>query len=104
LKYFKLVYLLFFKQTNLQTNMAVQSRPRMRQNRPPAVSSSGFPVRNAETKTHLGVRIAEANYRQLKLAAVVGSATIQTLAEQAIDEFLANHPELQYDRQPKSRR
>jgi hypothetical protein len=84
--------------------MPAQSRPRTRQNRPPAASSSGFPVRNAEAKIHLGVRIAEANYRRLKLAAVVGSATIQTLTEQAIGEFLANHPELQYDREPKSRR
>jgi hypothetical protein len=84
--------------------MTAKSRPRMRQNRPPAASFSGFPVRNAETKTHLGVRIAEANYRRLKLAAALSGATIQTLAEQAIDEFLANHPELRHVHEPKSRR
>jgi hypothetical protein len=41
-----------------------------------------------------GARIAEAKYRQLKLAAVLRGVTVQTLVEQAIEEFLANHREL----------
>jgi hypothetical protein len=53
-----------------------------------------LPARNAEPKTQLGARIPEAKYRQLKIAAVFRRVTVQTLVEQAIAEFLANHPEL----------
>jgi hypothetical protein len=47
----------------------------------------------AEAKTQLGA-LSEAEYRQLKLAAVLHAVTVQVLVEQAIQEFLANHPEL----------
>jgi hypothetical protein len=53
-----------------------------------------LPARSAEAKTQLGARISEAKYRQLKLAAVVCGVTVQVLVEQAIHEFLTNHPEL----------
>jgi hypothetical protein len=53
-----------------------------------------LPARNVEPKTQLGARISEAKYRQLKLAAVLRGVAVQTLVEQAIEEFLANHPEL----------
>jgi hypothetical protein len=59
--------------------------------RPP---DAGFPARMAEAKIQLGARIPEAKYRQLKLAAVLFGVTVQVLVEQAIQEFLTNHPEL----------
>jgi hypothetical protein len=62
--------------------------------RRPAVADAGLPVRGAEAKTQLGARISETKYRQLKLAAVLRGVTVQVLVEQAIQEFLANHPEL----------
>jgi hypothetical protein len=63
-------------------------------NRRPLAPAADWPARNAEAKTQLGARISEAKYRQLKLAAVLRGVTVQTLVEQAIQEFLANHPEL----------
>jgi hypothetical protein len=48
-----------------------------------------FSVR--EAKIQLGARISELKYRRLKLAAVLRGATVQTLVEQALEEFLANH-------------
>jgi hypothetical protein len=68
------------------------SNPRI--SRRPAVADAGLPVRSAEAKTQLGARISETKYRQLKLAAVLRGVTVQVLVEQAIQEFLANHPEL----------
>jgi hypothetical protein len=53
-----------------------------------------LPSRRAEARIELGARIAEAKYRQLKLAAVLRGVTVQTLVEHAIQEFLTNHPEL----------
>jgi predicted HicB family RNase H-like nuclease len=47
-----------------------------------------------EAKTQLGARVSEARYRQLKVAAVLRGVTVQGLVEQAIDEFLTNHPDL----------
>jgi hypothetical protein len=53
-----------------------------------------LPSRKAEARIQLGARIPEAKYRQLKLAAVLRGVTVQILIEQAIQEFLTNHPEL----------
>ena len=64
------------------------------QNRPPAAPVAELPVRKAEARIQLGARIPEAKYRQLKLAAVLRGVTVQILIEQAIQEFLTNHPEL----------
>jgi hypothetical protein len=50
--------------------------------------------KEAQSRTQLGVRIAEATHRQLKLAAVIRGVAVQTLVEQAVMEFLSNHPEL----------
>ncbi len=54
--------------------------------------------KEAQSRTQLGVRIAEATHRQLKLAAVMRGVTVQTLVEQAMLEFLTNHPELLHNR------
>jgi hypothetical protein len=62
--------------------------------RRPVAPPSDWPGRTVEPKTQLGARISEAKYRQLKLAAVLRGVTVQTLVEQAIQEFLENHPEL----------
>jgi hypothetical protein len=69
-----------------------QSNPGSR--RRPAVADASLPARSVEAKTQLSTRISEAKYRQLKLAAVLRGITVQALIEQAIQEFLANHPEL----------
>lgn len=62
---------------------------------PPVAANAEPPTsRKGEAKTQLGARVDEAKYRQLKLAAVLRGVTVQTLVEQAIDEFLTNHPEL----------
>jgi hypothetical protein len=54
-----------------------------------------FPApKEAQSRTQLGVRIAEATHRQLQLAAVMRGMTVQTLVEQAMLEFFASHPEL----------
>ena len=62
--------------------------------RRPVAPDASLPARSAEPKIQLGARIAEAKYRRLKLAAVLRGATVQVLVEQAIEEFLTNHPEL----------
>jgi predicted HicB family RNase H-like nuclease len=61
---------------------------------PPAVQADFLSPKEAHSKTQLGVRIAETTHRQLKLAAVMRGMTVQTLVEQAVFEFLKNHPEL----------
>ena len=63
-------------------------------NRRSVATDAELPARSTEAKTQLGARISEAIYRQLKLAAVLRSVTVQVLVEQAIEEFLTNHPEL----------
>jgi hypothetical protein len=45
------------------------------------------------SQVQLGPRISEAQYRQLKLAAMLRGVTVQTLVESAIAELLTNHPE-----------
>jgi hypothetical protein len=59
-----------------------------------AAPEASLPARSAEAKTQVSTRISEAKYRQLKLAAVLRGITVQALIEHAIQEFLANHPEL----------
>jgi hypothetical protein len=71
-----------------------QTRSNSGVKRRPMAPDAGLPARIAEAKIQLGARISEAKYRQLKLAAVLRGVTVQVLVEQAIQEFLANHPEL----------
>jgi hypothetical protein len=71
---------------------APKTRANPRQNRPAPVAA--LPSRQAEARVQLGARIPEAKYRQLKLAAVLRGVTVQILVEQAIQEFLTNHPDL----------
>jgi hypothetical protein len=73
---------------------AQKARPTPRVKPRPIAPDAGVPVRSSEAKTQLGARISEAKYRQLKLAAVLRGVTVQVLVEQAIHEFLTNHPEL----------
>jgi hypothetical protein len=47
----------------------------------------------AQERQQVGARVTAATYRQLKARAALQGATVQTLVEQAIDEFLANHAE-----------
>jgi hypothetical protein len=71
-----------------------KSRANPGPNRSPPALHAALPSRRAEARIQLGARIAEAKYRQLKLAAVLRGVTVQTLVEHAIQEFLTNHPEL----------
>jgi hypothetical protein len=73
---------------------AQKSRSKPSLNRLPAPRPAELPARKAEARIQLGARISEANYRQLKLAAVLRGVTVQTLVDHAIQEFLRNHPEL----------
>src|ERR1700757_5081942 len=72
-------------------------------NRPPPALHAALPSRRAEARIQLGARIAEAKYRQLKLAAVLRGVTVQTLVEHAIQEFPANHPELLSPSEPPAK-
>jgi hypothetical protein len=77
--------------------MATASKSRSNQglNRRSVALHAVLPAREAaEPKTQLGVRISTSTHRQLKLAATLRGEPVQTLAEQAIQEFLTNHPEL----------
>jgi DNA-nicking Smr family endonuclease len=58
----------------------------------------------AQSKIQLGARIAETTHQQFKLVSVISGIDMQILVEQAIREFLANHPELRHAHEPKSRR
>ena len=44
-------------------------------------------------RQQVGARVTKATYRQLKSRAALKGVTVQTLVEQAIDEFLAKHPD-----------
>lgn len=44
-------------------------------------------------RQQVGARVTTATYRQLKARAALQGVTVQTLVEQAIAEFLANHPQ-----------
>jgi predicted HicB family RNase H-like nuclease len=43
-------------------------------------------------RQQVGARVTTATYRQLKARAALQGVTVQTLVEQAIAEFLTNHP------------
>jgi predicted HicB family RNase H-like nuclease len=44
-------------------------------------------------RQQVGARVTTATYRQLKARAALQGVTVQTLVEQAIAEFLTNHPD-----------
>jgi hypothetical protein len=73
---------------------AQKTHPKPGVKRRPVAPVASLAASSAEPKTQLGARIAEAKYRRLKLAAVLRGVTVQVLVEQAIEEFLTNHPEL----------
>lgn len=50
------------------------------------------PVAN-EPRQQLGARVPTATYRQLKARAALQGVTVAALVEQAIAEFLSNHPD-----------
>lgn len=52
-----------------------------------------LPKGEKEQRQQVGARVTTAVYRQLKARAALQGMTVQTLVEQAITEFLANHPE-----------
>jgi len=49
------------------------------------------PPAAAQERQQVGARVTAATYRQLKARAALQGVTVQTLVEQAITEFLANH-------------
>ncbi len=55
---------------------------------PAAVKRAQAP---AQERQQVGARVTAATYRQLKARAALQGVTVQTLVEQAITEFLANH-------------
>lgn len=57
--------------------------------RTPAQRTSA--VGPAEERQQVGARVPVGTYRQLKARAALRGVTVQTLVEQAIAEFLANH-------------
>ena len=69
---------------------APKTRANPGQNRPPAAPVAELPSRKVEARIQLGARIPELKYRPLKLAAVLRFVSVQTLVEQAIQEFLTN--------------
>jgi hypothetical protein len=44
-------------------------------------------------RQQVGARVTTGTYRQLKARAALQGVRVQTLVEQAIAEFLANHPD-----------
>jgi hypothetical protein len=50
------------------------------------------PVGAKEARKQVGARVTAATYRQLKARAAMQGDKVQDLVEQAITEFLANHP------------
>ena len=65
------------------------------QRKPMTFSIDAAPARASATRAQavdrqqVGARVTKATYRQLKARAALTGATVQTLVEQAIDEFLA---------------
>lgn len=47
----------------------------------------------SQERQQVGARVTVGTYRQLKARAALQGVTVQTLVEQAITEFLANHTE-----------
>lgn len=46
-----------------------------------------------DARVQIGARVTAATYRQLKARAAIRGEKVQELVEQAITEFLANHPQ-----------
>jgi hypothetical protein len=66
---------------------------------PEAISQTPRPVARTrrkppppEQRQQLGARVTTSTYRQLKARAALQGVTVATLVEQAIAEFLTNHP------------
>jgi hypothetical protein len=55
--------------------------------------SRARPAAATEQRQQLGARVPTATYRRLKARAALQGVTVATLVEQAIAEFLANHPD-----------
>jgi predicted HicB family RNase H-like nuclease len=51
------------------------------------------PSKAKEQRQQLGARVTTTTYRQLKARAALQGVTVAALVEQAISEFLANHPD-----------
>jgi predicted HicB family RNase H-like nuclease len=58
---------------------------------PPTVAKPATVAAPAQDRQQVGARVDAATYRNLKARAALQGATVQTLVEQAITEFLANH-------------
>ena len=59
---------------------------------PPSPVKSAAPKIAAEDRQQVGARVTKVTYRQLKAQAALQGVTVQGLVEQAITEYLANHP------------
>lgn len=74
-------------------------RPLTFEEEPRSVTGAAPPSARAEPsaakgeRQQLGARVPTATYRQLKARAALQGVTVATLVEQAIAEFLANHPD-----------
>jgi len=60
---------------------------------PPTIAAVRQTPQGKEPRQQLGARVTTATYRQLKARAALQGVTVATLVEQAISEFLANHPD-----------
>jgi len=58
----------------------------------PGPRAHSIPRGKTEQRQQVGARVTTTTYRQLKARAALQGVTVQTLVEQAIAEFLANHP------------
>jgi predicted HicB family RNase H-like nuclease len=61
--------------------------------RSPAPRAPPLKPAASQERQQVGARVTAATYRQLKARAALQGVTVQTLVEQAITEFLANHAE-----------
>lgn len=55
-------------------------------------AKAALPRIPAEDRQQVGARVTKVTYRQLKAQAALQGVTVQALVEQAITEYLANHP------------
>jgi hypothetical protein len=63
---------------------------------PPSAAPTPVPAKEPtpkEQRQQLGARVPTATYRQLKARAALQGVTVAALVEQAIAEFLTNHPD-----------
>ena len=59
---------------------------------PSRPAKAAAPKVPAEDRQQVGARVTKVTYRQLKAQAALQGVTVQGLVEQAITEYLANHP------------